>query len=56
MPCVVWAEESKAGLGFEIESPQLKSYRKPSLQSPAVNCKQFSKLFCVKLCSKFQTF
>ena len=29
---VVWAEESKTDLGFEIEPPQQKCQRKPTLQ------------------------
>ena len=40
MPCVVWAEESKTGLRFEIEPPQQKCQREPTLQSlsnPAVS-------------------
>ena len=39
MPRVVWAEESKTGLGIEIGHRQQKLWRKPTLQSmdnPAV--------------------
>ena len=32
MSRIVWAEESKTGLGFEIGPPQQKRQRKPTLQ------------------------
>ena len=35
MPCVVWAEESKAGLCFEIRQQQQKCWCKPNVQSLA---------------------
>ena len=46
MPHVLWAEESKTGLGYEIRPSQLKCQRKPSLQSIA-NPAVFSKIFVI---------